>query len=538
MVEIDTTAKQATPRDESRTRRTRVVVIGAGFGGIGTAVRLTQAGIDDFVILERAQEPGGTWQVNTYPGAQCDIPSILYSFSFAPNPHWTRLYPLQPEIYDYLRDCVRKFDLEDRLHCGQEVTDASWDEDRQLWRVHTQDCIWEAQFLVGATGPFSAPAVPNLPGLDSFEGQVFHTADWNHDHNLNGERIAVVGTGASAVQIIPRLQPIAQTLTVFQRTPTWILPHPDQPMTGWPSTLFERVPAAQRIARKSLDLLQEAMVPGFVYKPALLKGLGALGRAHLRRQVRDPNLRAKLLPQFTFGCKRPTFSNAYYPALASSNVDVVTDGIAGVRSNGIVTDDGELHEVDTIIMGTGFKMGDNPSFGIIKGRNGRSIAETWNGSGEAFLGTTINGFPNFFMILGPNSVVYTSQVVTIEAQVEYISSCVQQMDEQGIRTIEVRADVQQEFVDETDRRLATSVWNTGGCSSYYLVDGGRNFTFYGGFNRSFRARTRRADLTHYERRWPVVELSIRVEDGASGARGNVDGASGATGNFRESVRSQ
>jgi cation diffusion facilitator CzcD-associated flavoprotein CzcO len=508
MVDIDPTSGPSAGDEETRTRRTRVVVIGAGFGGIGTAVRLKQSGIDDFVVLERAAEPGGTWQVNTYPGAQCDIPSILYSFSFAPNPNWTRLYPLQPEIYDYLRDCVHRFGLAGHFHCNQDVTEASWDEQAQIWRVHTAETVWEAQFLVAATGPFSAPATPDLLGLESFRGQMFHTADWNHDHDLRGERIAVVGTGASAVQIIPRLQPLADTLTVFQRTPTWILPHPDQPMTGWPSALFERVPLTQRLARKGLDLLQEALVPGFVYKPSLLKGLAALGRAHLRRQVRDPDLRAKLLPHYAFGCKRPTFSNTYYPALASPNVEVVTDGIVEVQERGVLTADGAFREVDTIVMGTGFRMGDNPSFDIIRGQDGRSLAQTWNGSAEAFLGTTISGFPNFFMILGPNSVVYTSQVVTIEAQVEYIVSCILQMDERGIGSIDVRADVQREFVRATDRRLATSVWNAGGCSSYYLVDGGRNYTFYPGFNRSFRARTKRADLAHYAQVQPASSAAL------------------------------
>ncbi|NLE80739.1 MAG: NAD(P)/FAD-dependent oxidoreductase, partial [Rhodococcus sp.] len=336
-----------------------------------------------------------------------------------------------------------------------------------------------------------------LPGLDTFRGEVFHTADWNHDHDLTGEKVAVVGTGASAVQIIPRLQPIADKLTVFQRTPTWILPHPDQPMTGWPSRLFERLPAVQRAARAGLDLMQEALVPGFVYKPTLLKSLAAVGRAHLRRQVRDPELREKLTPKFAFGCKRPTFSNAYYPALAQPNVDVVTQGITEVRETGVVTADGALHEVDTIVMGTGFRMTDNPSFDIVRGRDGQTIAEAWNGSAEAFLGTTISGFPNFFMILGPNSVVYTSQVVTIEAQVEYILSCVQSMDEHDLQSIDVRPEVQRNFVEDVDRRLATSVWNAGGCSSYYLVDGGRNFTFYPGFNRQYKARTKKVDLAHY-----------------------------------------
>ncbi|AWK70589.1 cyclohexanone monooxygenase [Rhodococcus oxybenzonivorans] len=484
------------PVHDSR-EKVHVLVIGAGFGGLGTAMQLKQAGIDDFVVLDRASEVGGTWQVNTYPGAQCDIPSILYSFSFAPNPNWTRLYPLQPEIHDYLRACAEDFGIVPHLRLNCEVRDATWDDAAQVWHVTTDQGSWEARILVGAMGPFSEPAVPDLPGLDSFEGTVFHSAAWNHEHDLSGDRVAVVGTGASAVQIIPRIQPIAGSLTVFQRTPTWILPHPDQPMTGWPRTLFERIPLVQRLARTGLDLVQEAMVPGFVYRPALLKGLASLGRAHLKRQIRDPELRRKLTPTYAFGCKRPTFSNAYYPALAQPNAAVVTEGIREVRPNGIVTVDGTLHELDTIVMGTGFRLTDNPAFDVVRGRDGRTLAEAWDGNARAYLGTTISGFPNFFMLLGPNSVTYTSQVVTIEAQVKYILSALQQMEAQGMASIDVRPEVQQAFVDDVDERLQKSVWNAGGCASYYLSGEGRNFTFYPGFNRSFRARTRRADLAKY-----------------------------------------
>jgi cation diffusion facilitator CzcD-associated flavoprotein CzcO len=487
----------SSPVDDDARAKVHVLVIGAGFGGLGTAMKLKQAGIDDFVVLERASEIGGTWQVNTYPGAQCDIPSILYSFSFAPNPNWTRLYPLQPEIHDYLRACAEDFGIVPHLRLNHEVREATWDDAAQVWHVTTNLCRWEARILVGAMGPFSEPAVPDLPGLDSFDGAVFHSAAWDHEHDLAGERVAVVGTGASAVQIVPRIQPIARSMTVFQRTPTWILPHPDQPMTGWPRRLFERVPLSQRLARTGLDLVQEAMVPGFVYRPALLKGLAALGRAHLNRQVQDPELRRALTPTYAFGCKRPTFSNAYYPALAQPNVDVVTAGIREVRPGGIVTADGTLHELDTIVMGTGFRLTDNPAFDVVRGRDGRTLAEAWNGNARAYLGTTISGFPNFFMLLGPNSVTYTSQVVTIEAQVEYILSALRQMDSQGVTSIDIRPEVQQAFVDDVDRRLQKSVWNVGGCTSYYLSGAGRNFTFYPGFNHSFRARTRRADLAQY-----------------------------------------
>lgn len=477
--------------------RVRAVVVGAGFGGLGAAIQLKQAGIDDFVVLERADDVGGTWQANTYPGAQCDIPSILYSFSFAPTPEWSRLYPLQPEIQQYLRDCVDSFGLAPHLRLGTEMLEAAWDETRQLWDVTTDRGTWEAQVLVGAMGPFSEPSVPDIPGLDTFEGTVFHSSSWDHGHDPTGERVGVIGTGASAVQIIPRLQPIARSLTVFQRTPTWIMPHPDRPMTGLPRRVFRKFPAVQRMARAGVDLLQEALVPGLVHEPRLLKGMEWLGRMHLRRQVDDPHLRAKLTPGYSFGCKRPTFSNSYYPALNQPNAEVVTSGIRQVRPQGVVTADGVEHPLDTIVASTGFRMTDNPVFDRIRGRDGRTLQQVWNGSPQAYLGTTISGFPNFFFLLGPNSVVYTSQVTTIEAQINYLLSCVRQMDRNGLSSIDVRPEVQRDFVHEVDHHNRNSVWDTGGCSSYYLDESGRNFVFFPGFNRRFRRRTQQAELTDY-----------------------------------------
>ncbi|GAB3452044.1 flavin-containing monooxygenase [Actinophytocola sediminis] len=496
----------------TETRRVRVAIIGAGFGGLGTAIGLKRAGIDDFVVLERAGDIGGTWQVNTYPGAQCDIPSILYSFSFAPNPRWSRLYPYQPEIRDYLNRCVADFGITPHLRLRHDVLDARWDDTAAVWRIRTDRGTWEAGVLVGAIGPFSEPAVPALPGLDTFGGTTFHSSAWNHEHDLAGRRVAVIGTGASAVQIIPRLARVVDRLTVFQRTPTWIMPHLDRPVSGWARRILDEVPGAARAARTALDLVQEALVPGFVHQPWLLRGMSGIAGAHLRRQVRDPVLRAKLTPAYAFGCKRPTFSNAYYPALAQPNVDVVTEPIQEVRPGGVVTADGVEHDVDTIVFGTGFRTTDHPGFARLHGRGGRSLAQVWAGSPRAYLGTTVAGFPNFFLLLGPNSVVYTSQVVTIEAQVTYILSALTAMDRAGLSTMEVRQDVQRAFVRQVDHGLRRSVWNTGGCASYYLDAAGRNFVFYPGFNRRFLARTRRVALTDYHlgHTGEVVEKKART----------------------------
>ncbi|MGX1810612.1 flavin-containing monooxygenase [Nocardia sp. NPDC055321] len=474
-----------------------VAVIGAGFGGLGTAAALKKTGIDDFVVFERAADVGGTWQANTYPGAQCDIPSILYSFSFASNPEWSRLYPLQPEIQSYLRTVADRFDITPHIRFSTEVTDASWDDDAGIWVIEAGGRRVRARFLVAALGPFSEPSVPAIPGLATFEGPQFHSARWDHTFDPEGKRIAVIGTGASAVQFIPRLQPNAEQLKVFQRTPTWIMPHPDRPIGGTQRKMFAVAPATQRAARAGFNLVQEALVPGFVYKPALLKAMEAVARAHLRRQIRDPELRAKLTPAYRFGCKRPTFSNAYYPALAAPNTSVITDSITEVGPQWIRTADGGEHEVDAIVFGTGFTMTGHPGLARIHGRDGADLAGHWGSDANAYLGTMVSGFPNMFVLLGPNSALYTSQVVTIEAQVRYLVDAIVSTLAAHADTIDVDPRVQERFIGEVDRKLAGSVWNSGGCSSYYLSPTGRNFTFWPGFAWQFQRRTARVDLRDF-----------------------------------------
>ncbi|MGF0311064.1 flavin-containing monooxygenase [Rhodococcus sp. IEGM1428] len=475
-----------------------VAIVGAGFGGLGAAIRLEEEGRGDFLVFERDTAVGGTWHVNTYPGAQCDIPSALYSFSFAPNPNWTRLYPLQPEIEQYLDDCTDRFGIRNRIRFGHEVLDATWDDERAQWVVRTSGGTWTSRILIGALGPFSEPATPTIAGLDSFSGSVFHSANWDHDYCVKGRRLAVIGTGASAVQFVPRLAPEAGHLTLFQRTPTWILPHPDRPISDSAKSVFEKFPPAQRAMRRVFDLFQEALVPGLIRHRSLLAPLTALGRAHLRRQVKDPILREKLTPSYAFGCKRPTFSNKFYPALCRENVTVETTGIDAIVPEGIVTTDGTVHEVDAIVLGTGFTVAGHSGFRRIVGRGGTSLADAWpDGEMSSYRGTTVHGFPNFFMLLGPNSVVYTSQVVTIEAQVNYILAALRAMDSHAISVLEVTERAQTEFADHTDELLAGSVWNSGGCSSYYLSPSGRNVTYWPGSVRNFTRRMSTIELDHY-----------------------------------------
>lgn len=416
----------------------RVAVVGAGFGGIGTAIRLLQEGRDDFVVIERAEEVGGTWWWNHYPGAQCDIPAVLYSFSFAPKPDWSRMYPLQEELHAYLKECVDRFGVDRHLHLSTELLSAAWDESEQLWRITTNRGSFTASVLVGATGPFSEPSIPDVPGIESFTGPAFHSMEWQHDVDLEGKRVGVIGTGASAVQFIPRVQPLARQLTVFQRTPTWILPHPDRPVPERLKATFAKRPVVQRAAREAWNVVQEAMVPGFVWFSPLQKSLEWTARWHLRHQVKDKQLHDTLRPRYAVGCKRPTFSNKYYPALAADNVTVTGDGIAEVTADGIRTQDGTHHALDVILFGTGFKLTNNAGFTRIHGRDGRSLSEHWSGNEpRTYLGTSVTGFPNFLLLLGPNSVTYTSQVVTIEAQVDYLVEMLDIMDRDALASMDV-----------------------------------------------------------------------------------------------------
>jgi cation diffusion facilitator CzcD-associated flavoprotein CzcO len=476
----------------------RIAIIGAGFSGLGMAIRLRQEGIEDFVVLERADEVGGTWRDNTYPGCQCDIPSYLYSFSFAPNPDWTRSYPLQGEIRDYLRRCAEEFGVMPHIRFGHELSDATWDESSRRWQLETPHGSLSADVLVAGIGGLSAPSTPEIPGLERFEGTMFHSSAWDHEHDLDGERVAVIGTGASAIQFVPRIQPSLARLHLFQRTPPWVLPDMDRPISDRERRLFRKVPLLQRLLRMAIYWGHEATVFVTIVNRRLAKLLERQGRRHLQSQVTDATLRGRLTPDYTVGCKRILLSNDYYPALMQSNVELVTDPIEEVRERSILTRDGVEREIDTIILGTGFKVHDHPSFGRVRGRDGRTLAEEWQGSPRAYIGTTVPGFPNLFLLVGPNSAGgFNSIVFTSEAHINYVIECIEKMDERGLESVEIRRDVYEAYNRGVDERLSESVWNAGGCQSWYLDANGHNNVWWPGFTWRLWQRTRRFDIDRY-----------------------------------------
>ena len=475
----------------------RVAIIGAGFGGIGTAVRLLQEGERDFVLLERAHAVGGTWRDNSYPGCACDVQSSLYSYSFAPNPDWSRSYSPQPEIQAYLERCADRFGVRPHVRTGCEVLDAAWDADAQRWRIATTRGTLAAQVLVMAQGALSDPVLPALPGLDRFRGRTFHSARWAHDYDLRGKRVAVVGTGASAIQFVPAIQPAVARLHLFQRTPAWVMPRHDRALGRLERALYRRVPATQRLARTLLEVGREVLLAAF-RRPALARAVARLARRHMEKAIADPALRAKLTPTYVMGCKRVLLSNDYFPALAQPNVEVVTDGIREVREHGIVAGDGVERPVDAIIFGTGFRPTAPPLAEHVRGRDGRTLADAWSGSPAAYLGITVAGFPNLFMLMGPNTGLgHSSVVLMIEAQVEHLLGALRHMRSHGTAALEPRQEAQRAWLAEVDERMRDTVWVTGGCASWYLDATGRNSALWPDTTGRYRRRAARFDAAAY-----------------------------------------
>jgi cation diffusion facilitator CzcD-associated flavoprotein CzcO len=471
-------------------RHVRVAIVGAGFGGLGAAIRLLQSGERDIVVLEKADDIGGTWRDNTYPGCTCDVPSVLYSFSFAPNPSWSRSFSGQQEIWDYLRDCVERFNLRPFLRLGVELQRAAWDEAAQVWRVTTSHGELTADVLVAATGALSEPRIPDLPGLDTFAGTVFHSARWRHDHDLTGRDVAVLGTGASAIQFVPKIVPQVRQLTLFQRTAPWIIARPNGPLRSGTHKAYRRFPVVQRIARTAVYAALELLAFAFLH-PRFARPLQRAAELNLRRQVKDPVLRAALTPDYTLGCKRILYSGDYLPAIQHDNVRVEPTAVARVLPHAVVGADGVEHPVDTIILGTGFHVTDQPIADRLVGREGRTLAEQWKGSPRAYETVTVHGFPNLFLILGPNSGLgHTSVVIMAEAGISHLLAALAHLRVTGAAALEPSVPAQAAFVGEVDRRMRGTVWSTGGCHSWYLDETGRNSTLWPGFTIPFRRRLR------------------------------------------------
>lgn len=364
----------------------RVAIVGSGFAGLGMAVNLERAGIDDYVVLERASDVGGTWRDNTYPGCQCDVPSTLYSFSFAPNPAWTHTYPLRDEIWDYLRGVADDHGVTPHIRYGHEVTAAEWDEDGERWTLHSTGGPLTARVVVLGTGALSKPSIPPIRGLERFAGTIFHSARWDHDHDLRGERVAVIGTGASSIQIVPRIRSQVAELQLYQRTAPWVMPHPDHPTTGLERAIWRAFPRSQHAWRAAVWAARESMVLGLTIEPRLMAGMEAIAKAHLRRQVPDRELRRKLTPDYRLGCKRILVSDEYHPALCGLGAELITGGVAEVGPHSIVGGDGVERAADTIIFGTGFHVTDPPAASYVRGRTGTLLADAWRGSMSAYLG--------------------------------------------------------------------------------------------------------------------------------------------------------
>ncbi|WP_405010054.1 flavin-containing monooxygenase [Kitasatospora sp. NBC_01539] len=487
-----------TREDDITVRHTQVLVVGAGFSGIGLGRALRESELTDFVILEREPAAGGVWQSNTYPGCRCDVPSHLYSFSFAPNPDWTSTYSPRAEIRAYLQTCLDRFGLRPHLRTGTEVEEARWDENDHLWYVTTNRGRWTARVLVSAVGPLTEPRLPDVPGIDRFRGTLMHSARWDHTADLTGARVASIGTGASAIQYVPEIADRVDRLFVFQRSAPWITPHDNRPITEAERERFRARPLRQRIARAKVYAAKEILVLGFAKRPGLMRIVEGVARKHLERQVPDPVLRRALTPDFTLGCKRIVPSNAWYPALQKPNVELVPRALQEIREHSVIDADGVEREVDAIIFGTGFHVADIPFADRVRGRGGVPMNAAWQGSPRAYLGVSVPGFPNFFMFLGPNSGLgHSSMVYMIEAQVEHVKNAIHTLHRSGATSIEVDRQVHDAYNAELDLKLAKTVWELGGCRTFYRDANGRNATIYPDWTFRFRRRAVRRQPRAY-----------------------------------------
>jgi cation diffusion facilitator CzcD-associated flavoprotein CzcO len=483
-------------------RHVGVLIIGSGFAGLGVAIRLAKEGRSDFLVVERGAGVGGTWRDNTYPGAACDVPSHLYSYSFELNPNWSRSFSPQPEIHEYLRSTAQKYGVLDKHLFNTEVTRARWNDASQQWLVDTTNGTFRADVVVSAVGALCEPQLPDIKGIEHFRaagGEIFHSARWNHDANLAGKRVALIGTGASAIQIGPAIADRVGHLEVYQRTAPWVMPRHDRAYSGVEKFAYKHVPFLQRAAREAIYWGRESLVLGFAFQPKVLLAAQKMAKRNIGKAIKDPQLRKAVTPNWQIGCKRILISNEWYPMLARDDVDLVTDGIAEIRGNSIVSTDGTVREVDAIIVATGFYVTDSPTYKAITGRYGRSLGDVWYGQGQqAYKGATVSGFPNMFFVVGPNTGLgHSSMIYMIESHINYLSSALEQMDRQNLATVEVSEDRQRAFNQKLQKQMKKTIWTTGGCSSWYLDRHGNNTTLWPSFTFLFRQMTRKFDVAAY-----------------------------------------
>ena len=485
-------------------RRPRVIVVGAGFGGLGAAYELSKDGLADVTVLEKADDIGGVWRENTYPGAACDVPSNLYSYSFATKTDWGRRYAEQPDILGYIQDTADLFGLRELVRTGVEVVSAEYDDHTATWQVVTSSGeVHEADVLVPAMGQLSRPAFPKIPGLDTFVGPSFHSAEWRHDIDLTGKRVVVLGTGASAIQFVPRIRETAAHVTVFQRSAPYVVPKVDRAYTDAHHAAFRKVPGFAAAMRGSIWELTELLGLALTKVAPLARALQVLAAANLKRHIKDPVLRAKVTPDYPIGCKRVLFSSAWYPALASDNVDVETDAVDEVTTNGVRSADGRLHAADVIIYGTGFKATEFLAPMSVSGRNGRDLGSQWAEGARAHLGMAVPGFPNMFLIYGPNTNLGSSSVIQmIEQQARYIRQVVEELARSGrARAFEIRPAVEAAYDAEVQSRLEKGVWTD--CDSWYRTASGRVTTNWPGLVHEYQRRTQTAVLADYDEVFPL-----------------------------------
>ena len=495
---------------ENSPRKTGMVIIGSGFGGLAMAIRLLQTGYTDFMILEKASEVGGTWRENQYPGAACDVQSHMYSFSFAPKTDWSKRYANCHEIHDYILETTEKFALRQYCQFNHEVTGAYYQEERAQWRIDIKDnSPIFAQFVVLASGPLHVPQIPHIKGIEKFDGKIFHSAQWDHNYNLKGKVVASIGTGGSAIQYVPEIAADVKNLYVFQRTAAWVIPRDERKYFNLDKKLFEKFPLIRKLHRARLYWSNESRVVP-ILRPEMMKYGQKLAEAFIRFQVKDKQTAKKLTPDYVMGCKRILISNKYYPTFNRKNVELITDGIQEVTENSIISTDGKERKIDCIIYGTGFitdpriYMKDFPC----KGARGHDLMNDWKDGAESYYGILTKGFPNLFQLVGPNTGLgHNSIIFMIEAQVDYILKALKMMKKHHMDSIEVKAEVQDEFNKKLQKDLKNTVWSSG-CNSWYTNAEGKNFALWSGYTWKYWLETQKLDRHAFIlKKAPVVKKS-------------------------------